>query len=197
MDTATFVPTSDKIIRSALIENLEKITKGDPEAKIIEEMGVTNGAARGDIAVVNGTIHGYELKSDADTLNRLPFQMEAYNSVFDQVTLVVGKKHLHQAVKIAPDWWGIMIAKTADHDGAVAFCNIREPGQNPDQDRVALAGLLWRGEALSVLEARGFAQGVRSKTRKIIYKRLAEKLDTETLKAEVRKHLCTRTGWKS
>jgi hypothetical protein len=188
--------TSDQLIRTALKESLRKTHKEDHQTKIIEELGVTHGAARVDIAVINGSIHGYELKSDIDTLYRLPSQMRYYNSVFDRITLVVGKSHLHEAIKIVPEWWGITIAKIIS-SGEVLFCNIREAEQNPDQANVAVAALLWRDEALRMLEESGQARGLRSKTRNVIYARLAEVLDEDTLKSKVRERLCTRVAWRS
>jgi hypothetical protein len=207
MDTATqcfkivminleFAPTTDKLIRTALKEELGKTHKEDPEARIIEEMGITHGAARVDVAVVNGSIHGYELKSDLDTLRRLPDQMEIYNSVLDQVTLVVGKQHLHEAINAVPDWWGITIAKVAVLGGVVSFCHIRESGNNPHQDSAAIASLLWRDEALELLKEAGHAEGVRSKPRKVLYERLAEVMDQTTLRAKVRERLSARTTWR-
>lgn len=192
-----FILTNDRMIRAALRENLEKSCEGNFKTKIIEELGITHGAARVDIAVVNGVIHGYELKSDRDTLNRLPNQIEIYNSVLDQVTLVVGKTHLHEAFKIVPEWWGITIAKIVDSSGLVSFCKIREPEQNPNQDSTAIAALLWRAEALSILEEIGHAKGVRSKNRKAIYERLVEVFDKEALCATVREHLRARVNWRS
>ena len=65
--------------------------KRDKKVRIIEELGVKHGTARVDIAVVNGIMHGYEIKSDKDTLQRLPRQISTFNPIFDQLTLVVGK----------------------------------------------------------------------------------------------------------
>jgi len=191
------VATNDASIRVVLRKNLKDSYRNDPGTVIFEELGVAHGAARVDIAVVNGIMHGYEVKSDLDTLRRLPEQMNKYNSVFDQVTLVVGQTHLHEAMKLVPDWWGIKIAKVANSDDVVSFSNIREAEENPNQDIVAIAGLLWREEALSILEEIGRADGVRSKPRKIIYERLAEALSGKTLKAKVREQLCSRTNWRS
>lgn len=190
------VPTSDKLIRATLKKKLELSYRGDSDTKIIEELGVAHGAARVDVAVVNGAIHGYELKSDLDTLYRLPEQMRLYNLVLDQVTLIVGKNHLHEAFKIVPDWWGITIAKTRKSNKKIVFCNIREAEQNPNQDGLAIARLLWRQEALDILEDINQVRGVRSKPRETIYKRLTESLDNETLKARVREHLRTRVNWR-
>ena len=46
------------------------------------------GAARVDIAVINGHIRGVEIKAEADSLERLPRQVEAYGRVVDRATLI-------------------------------------------------------------------------------------------------------------
>ena len=79
-----FFDTNDLIIREALRIKIQDDHKTDP-ALIIEELGVNHGSARADIAAVNGILHCYEIKSDRDTLLRLPGQIKAYNAVFDQV----------------------------------------------------------------------------------------------------------------
>ena len=56
-------------------------------------MGVWSGTVRIDVAVLNGEMCGYEIKSDRDTLERLPFQIEIYSKEFDKLTLVVGRRH--------------------------------------------------------------------------------------------------------
>ena len=38
--------------------------------------------------------------------------MREYNAVFDKMTLVVGKHHLHNALDTIPDWWGDNTGKT-------------------------------------------------------------------------------------
>jgi hypothetical protein len=187
-------PTSDALIRVALMQELNEKYLND-KVLIVEELGIQHGAARIDVAVINGVLHGYEIKSDLDTLLRLPEQMDAYNSVFDQVTLVVGKTHLLHAMGIVPDHWGIRIAKV-DLDGSVQFQTIRDAGANPDQDSVSLARLLWRQEALNILEQRGEANGVRSKPRSQIYERLSTVCDTKTLAGLVRETLFARTDWR-
>lgn len=194
---SSFVFTNDKIIRTALKTGFEKLYDKDPHARIIEELGITHGAARVDIAVVNGVLHGYELKSDLDNLLRLPEQIRVYNSVLDQVTLVVGKSHVYDAIKLVPEWWGVMIAKIVNSSGIVSFYDIREPGVNPLQNSIAIARLLWREEALGILEKNDEAKGMRYKPRKILYEKLAYILDQNTLKAEVRQSLISRTNWRS
>ena len=192
-----FVLTNDRMIRSELKKQLEEIYKKESDTKIIEELGIIHGEARIDIAVVNGVIHGYELKGDLDTLTRLPNQIKIYNSVLDKVTLVVGKNHLHEAIKIVPEWWGITVAKLAIGDKNISFYNIREAEQNPMPDSVSVAALLWRNEALKILEDINKTTGVRSKTRKVIYQRLTDALDSQTLGQRVRECLRTRVNWRS
>ncbi len=188
--------TNDKIIREALMGYLKELHSDDPKLRIVEELGVKHGAARVDVAVINGTLHGYEIKSDRDTLARLPDQMDVYNTVFDQITLVVGKSHLYDAINIVPDWWGITIAKI-DANKSVIFQSIREPMDNKQQNNVAIARLLWRNEALDILEKAGQARGFRSKPRGIIYEKLASVFSQQVLEREVREVLFSREDWRS
>lgn len=188
--------TNDTVIRKALISRLNEEYAANPEYQVIPELGLWHGAARIDVAVVNGILHGFEIKSDRDTLFRLPEQREAYNSVFDQVTLVVGSKHFVGAFKMVPEWWGIQTVRM-DKDGSVFFNSIREPKNNPRQDNVSIARLLRRREALDLLESRGMADGVRSKPRDVIYRRVAESVELETLKDHVRSVLQRpRRDWR-
>ena len=189
------ISTNDITIRSALKKLLTNRHAQDEKVRIIEELGVQHGSARVDIAVVNGIMHGYEIKSDQDTLQRLPRQMEVFNSVFDKITLVVGKNHLYRAINIVPEWWGIMVAKS-NNNGSVIFNLIRGEEFNKNQDSVSIAKLLWREEALRILEKNKVANGFYSKPRDFIYKKLASVLDQEALSEEVREKLFLRADWR-
>jgi hypothetical protein len=191
----TIYSTNDLSIRTALKKFLEDIHASDKKLRIIEELGVQHGVARIDIAVVNGLMHGYEIKSDKDTLQRLPEQIRVFNLVFDKITLVVGKNHLYEAIQIIPEWWGITIAKS-DSSGNVIFNIIREACENENQNSVSIANLLWREEALKILEDNGASEGFYSKSREIIYTRLANVLDQKTLENRVRETLFLRTDWR-
>ncbi len=190
------INTNDMMIRVVLKEVLALRHSKDKKVRIIEELGVHHGNARVDIAVVNGIMHGYEIKSDLDTLLRLPEQIEVYNSVFDKMTLIVGKSHLYEAIKIIPDWWGVVVAK-ADKDGVVTFNTIREEETNENQNKLSIAKLLWREEALRILEDIDEAKGLRSKPRDLIYSKLSTVLDQETLGKKVRETIFFRTTWRS
>jgi hypothetical protein len=74
--------------------HLAGVHSDNPDTRVVEEMGVCAGWLRVDIAASNGEPVGSELKSDRDTLQRLPFQSEIYSRVFDRVELVAGEPHL-------------------------------------------------------------------------------------------------------
>ena len=189
----TIQQTNDAIIREALVGQLKTEYSKNPEYRVIPELGLWHGASRIDVAVVNGILHGFEIKSDRDTLNRLPDQREVYNSIFDKV----GAKHFVDAFKIVPEWWGIETAHL-NEEGSVFFNTIREPRENPKQDDISIARLLWRSEALELLESIGRADGVRSKTRDVIYTRVAESIEIDVLKKYVRNVLQgPRQDWRS
>ncbi len=196
--------TNDKIIRKVLRLVLEEELKEYKKekklpAEIFEEFGVSHGTARIDFAIINGVMHGYEIKSDRDTLERLPDQMREYNAVFDKMTLVVGKSHLYEALDKIPEWWGIILAKKTPDD-QIVFQEIRADGKNPSQDGLSVARLLWRAEALKILEEKNEANDIRTKPREVIYTKLAEVLkdDLDTLKDHVRNALLvSRVDWRS
>lgn len=100
----------DADVRASVIGMLREQHRGDDATRIVEEMGIWSGSARIDVAVINGELTGYELKSDRDTLGRLPAQVKLYGRVFDRVVLVVGRKHATAAQRVVPKWWGITIA---------------------------------------------------------------------------------------
>ena len=84
----------DVDIRSALRSRLLAKHAADADTVIIDELGVCRGKVRVDVAVVNGMLHGYEIKSDRDNLRRFSGQVDFYGKVLDRATLVVGEKTL-------------------------------------------------------------------------------------------------------
>ncbi len=168
----------------------------DSETLILEELGLRHGAARIDLAVVNGILHGYEIKSDMDTLTRLPRQARTYNLIFDRATLVVGQRHEDKAIRIVPEWWGVLLANKGAM-GDIQFFEIRMPRNNPSVDVLSVAKLLWREEALALLNEMGASDGVRSKPRAAIYARLAGVAHLDLVRARVHRQFMCRSGWRS
>ncbi len=87
----------DRDVRMALHHKVLMDHHEDSNTLVLDELGLRHGICRVDIAVVNSYLHGYEIKSDADTLERLPSQISVYSAVLDRVTLVVGKTHISQS----------------------------------------------------------------------------------------------------
>lgn len=188
----TYMPTNDKIIRSALIHELKEHNRFKEHTRVIPELTLPNESVRVDVAVVNGIMHGYELKSDRDTLERLNSQILAYSAVFDKVTLVVGKKHIIEALGLVPEWWGITIAKSMEALSHAILIPVREASNNPEPNLEAIVNLLWKDEALECLLKIGKANGLKSKPKDTICKALIEHTDPIDLKAIVRDTLINR-----
>ncbi len=186
----------DQDVRDALCTGVLAEHADDDDTLVLHEFGLWHGSARVDIVVINATIHGFEIKSDLDTLERLPSQAEIYNAVLDYVTIVTGIRHLDRVASIVPGWWGLAAA-ISDSQDTVFIESHREASANPQINPLAVAALLWRDEALSILEANGVAQGVRGKNRNAIYQRLIETVSLDCLRALIRCQLKARTGWRS
>lgn len=188
--------TNDGQIRLQLKRRLFSVYSGDPSTTILEELGLRHGYCRVDLVVVNGSLHGFEIKSDRDTFRRLNRQVETYNKTLDFVTLVTGQRHADRATGAVPDWWGIQIAEVGHRDGIKLF-EVRKPSRNPSPDKLSIAKLLWREEALAFLGELSAVDGFRSKPRRLIYSRLVEVAETDHLRERVRERLRCRRDWRS
>ncbi|WP_179032886.1 sce7726 family protein [Paenibacillus kribbensis] len=184
----------DPEIRSVLIEQLILEHSNSTETLIINEMSVSQGISRVDVAVLNGIMQGYEIKSESDKLVRLPLQVNEYNKVFERMTIVTADNYLEDVRKIVPTWWGII--KVSNKKGMATLKTVKKGRRNPSLDSLALAQLLWRDEAIKLLKQRGLEKGVLSKPKREIYKRIADSIKAEELKLEVNQFLKTRKGWR-
>lgn len=187
---------NDRDIRVVLKKELMQKHANDKDTVILDELGLRHGAVRIDLVVVNDWLHGYEIKSDHDNLRRLPEQIRIYSSIMDRVTLVVGYRHAYEALRMVPEWWGVRLAEKKKRSGTVVLSDARLPIDNSRVDLNAVVALLWRNEALNILEEMEAAKGVRSKTRTDIYRRLVEVSKPEYLRAKVRQQLKCRVGWR-
>lgn len=185
----------DVDIRRALNYKLTQKHKSEKDTLIINELAICQGDSRIDLAVINGSFHGYEIKSESDTLERLPKQMEYYNKVFDTITILTASKFLDEIFDIIPKWWGVIQAEM-DSDGQVYFYKIRKPKQNLSVDPQSIAQFLWREEAIEILKEKGLHKGFLSKPRTVLWKALAEKLPLNELSDAVRKKMVSRTNWR-
>ncbi|MBV9503046.1 MAG: sce7726 family protein [Acidobacteriaceae bacterium] len=184
----------DRDVRERLYRQVRAIYAQEPDTRFISELVLNRGAARIDLAVINGRLHGYEIKSDADTLDRLSTQIEAYDSVFDEITIVVGVRHLARAEDLIPRWWGIMRAES--YAGGVELSVLRNPETNPRQSGRAVAELLWRDEAMALLRRYSITKGLAKLNRTLLAEKIDELLDRSIVFAFTREALKARVGWR-
>jgi hypothetical protein len=186
----------DEDVRRVLLDRLNTDCLVDPTTIVVEELGLRSGFVRADVAVVNGCLKGYEIKSDSDTLRRLARQSHVYCKVFDTMTLVVGESHFRAAESIIPIWWGIEIAVWNSAADQLELSPFRAERENCDVEASELVQLLWRDEALDILLRFDAHLGVRNKPRKYVWQALVDTLELSVLKSIVRDTLKRRKGWR-
>lgn len=131
-----------------------------PGAFMVDELGIKHGKFRVDVCAITDILHGYEIKSDQDTLSRLPAQAKHFSLVFQRMTLVVGPALLAPALALVPPWWGIVLVTVGEH-GDTRLAELREPSDNPRPNYRWVVRLLWRDEIAACLRAggvRGYAK---------------------------------------
>jgi hypothetical protein len=186
--------TRDIDVRLKLRASVAAEFTADTGSIIVDELCILDGDCRVDLAVVNGQLHGYEIKSDADTLDRLRAQVPAYSAVFDRVTLVAGSRHAGRAFGLVPEWWGLTIA--VSEGGRVQLHPERAAGINGGIDPAAIASLLWRDEVMAVLKERCGGHGLSSHPRPLLRKLLARLMPLDELRDVVRAALKERKDWR-
>ncbi len=177
----------------------ERLRKNHPQAdnRIVDELGLCLGAARIDVALINGKLHGFEIKSERDTLKRLPEQAAVYNKIFDCITLVSSPKHIDKIHGIVPAWWGLTEAHSAKRSALVTLKSVRKPSQNGNVESQSVVQLLWRDEVLDELTKLGAEKGVLNKPKAYLWERLVEVTTPKALSEIVRTRLKIRDGWRA
>lgn len=161
----------DPDIRNALIPTIQY------SGRILQEVCVNRSVA--DIIVVSDFLHGYEIKSEYDSLSRLQHQSRCYAHVCSYMTAVVAPRHV-DGVKKLPNTWGIM---TVDRCG---LYEVRKPVENTDLCFVSLLYLLTKQEVLGILERRGLMRrGIKSLPRYELHPLIEGMLPIEEWRKEV------------
>lgn len=124
----------------------EILTSAPPSAEAIYEFWIPQSNERADVAVVGTMLDGFEIKTDRDSLKRLPRQVDAYSRVFDRCHVVLAPRHIDRATEILPPWWGVLVV-----DDRMRFLVLRDAEFNAGVDAGTLVRLLWRDEAYAAL----------------------------------------------
>jgi hypothetical protein len=184
----------DSDIRAAVKQRLAEAHGGDPNTAVIDELSLCQGNARVDIAVVNGLLAGYEIKSDRDTLSRLPRQQSVYELCFEQMTIVVGSRHLKECRVAVPKWWGIWEAKP--NQTGVELKELRRNKSNRKVEIESVVKLLWREEIIEALSQLGIEHGGRS-TRRELWNLLCSSAPADDVLRIIRERIRARGDWRS
>lgn len=187
------MPVLDRDIRAALHRHLIPGIAGT-DGRVVEEMGIEKGDARIDIAVVNGSLHGFEIKSEADTLRRLTVQAPVYSRVLDYVTLVCSPRHKDHALTAIPAWWGLVVYDPSLPDSPLV--TVQERSRNPSPDPASVALLLWSDEMDELMAEHSLTAPKKAPRRKRATI-LASALPASVLSEAVRSRLKLRAAWRS
>lgn len=91
-------------IKSAVLNNLLKLGRIDLDSLVFSEMNLAGKVRRLDLGYVkNNEFIAIEIKSEKDTLLRLPGQIEEYKKYFDKVIVAAAEKHIDGALALADD----------------------------------------------------------------------------------------------
>lgn len=141
---AQIAATRDEDIRAAL--ELWLLSKQhDSLVRIIHEFPIPRPSARIDIALINGRISGYEIKSDVDSLTRLPSQVSSYRKIFEHLCFVTTPKKSKSILEKTPQWCGVM-----SYSCEGGFKILRKIKLNPDIDIECLLYSLSKKELLMI-----------------------------------------------
>lgn len=146
----------DTDVRQALVATLARRVGTQPHVLVPEVDVRWSVPARMDALLVADRISGFEIKSDVDSLTRLPRQIEAYGAVVERAILVVGDRHLAAGTEVVPPWWTIWGARWRDNE--VVIREVRRGRLNPDLNPLAVTSFMSRDDLSEALRARGFTR---------------------------------------
>ena len=187
----------DSDIRKILYENfIKRKSYLSTPTIVVDEMDICAGNSRVDIAVINGSLHGYEIKSKQDSLERLPGQIKDYNKIFDTMTIVGFENHIEKINTLVPEWWEIKSVK--ETDGKIKLSTVRRGKRNKNVDINSLVLLLWRDEMINIIiNHSNIFKGYKSKTRRQLGQLIVKNIDKNSIINFVRETLKSRNSWKA
>ena len=192
MDTSA---TTDPDIRLAFHAKRLRRAKSNPNTLVIDELGLAHAQSRIDIAVINGCIHGYEIKSGKDSLERLERQVDIYRRTLQKLSFITAPKHIPGILSGTPEWCGVIAAEQGAR-GSITFHVLRKAVLNPDIDPVMMAHLLWRDEVIHLLSESGYGPKELRRPRKQLYEMLCQTMSLREITASIRSFMAQRRTWR-
>jgi hypothetical protein len=191
----TMLASNDIEIRAALHRKKLNHHRHAPNTIVVDELGLVHAKARIDVAVINGCVHGYEIKSAVDKLTRLPNQLEFYQLCLEKLTVVCAENHVAEVSKKIPKWCGLMSARKGRR-GGIEFLTMRKATKNPNVEKAKLAHLLWRSEVIDLLTHLKAPKPLLRKSRVDMYDYVAKTMTLGEITAYVRQCLIKRETWR-
>ena len=184
----------DRDIRKLLHPYLENENRKFKDTIIVDEFELCSGLSRIDVAVINGVIHGYEIKSEEDTLKRLANQINYYNKSLEKISVITNRSHLKQIRERVPRWWGLLLINDTDKRKKVT--EIRKAKNNPILESQSMLHILWKDELIFIINKYKLKVSRHINKRKM-RESVAKELDITILSYEILSALKSRQNWRS
>ncbi|MGG1670008.1 sce7726 family protein [Paenibacillus sp. NRS-1783] len=156
-------------------------------ARVTDELVINRQSDKADVAVIqHGHLYGFEVKTDADSIDWLRKEIPYYSSVFDFCTLVTTPKHQASAASVVPSWWGIYVC-----DPDISVIRAAQPHSNVRAE--ALVQLLRRDEAVQWLKQLGIQRGIMGRIKLAAWERILETQGLEMIRTHVIRCLLSRS----
>lgn len=137
----------DYVYRSAIVQKIALGRHNLNSATVLSELRA--GSSKADLVIVNGTTTAYEIKSERDSLQRLPQQLADYRRVFGTVNVVTSPGQVEAVRRIAPLDVGILTLTPRFH-----LRTVRSAIDSPERTcPLDILSTLRVDEAILVLEA--------------------------------------------
>lgn len=168
----------DREMREPLFDYLEEFYG---KIRIFEEKNA-DGSRADVIGVIDGSLIGFEIKSDSDSYTRLKTQTGDYDKFCDINFLVIGKSHKKQAENYIPSYWGIICIYEEDLEVKVEMLQI--PGRNPKVSIKKQIEFLWRPELYRIQKWNEMPE-YKQKSKQFVREKIVEKVSEEVLKKQM------------
>ena len=149
--------------------------------RFFEELSM--GKSRADIVLVTqDALIGVEIKSDADSYERLARQVKDYDRFFDFNYVVVGSTHALHVCEHVPPHWGVLSVERIGTK--LDIYELAAPGPNKKVRLTNQLELLWRRE-WTALQAANHLHKYADKRRGFVKKYILASLPPESLKQQI------------
>lgn len=134
------------------------------------------------IGAIDGSLLGFEIKSDNDSYTRLKTQTKDYDKFCDINFLVIGKSHEKQAEFHIPSYWGIICIY--EENGKIQVEMQQIPGYNPNVSVRRQIEFLWRPELYQIQKWNDMPE-YKHKSKEFVRDKIVEKVPEAKLKRQI------------